>query len=293
MIVSWTQTHGDDRFIHFQLLQYDVMGIYVRNKCDKNIFSFHNSSKSYVDRCTELLQSMFSSDKLLIMQFNDITYAECVLAISQKIETLGGHSMINIQDDDFFMNTKENDLSRKHIDSVFDFYHRNTHINHFNLFSHVMLPNPDKNINPLETIHSDNGLRVYKWNTDVFLRNKWNELVNPGWPFSWQNGPCILKLSHLNNIMRFAMHHTGNQKEKQDPWVLEQMFGHFYNHFNPVFWGTNQVFFKTINMLGNASKNHKLSLRDNAHRFFGNLESWEEVWNLLEEWKNKESLTPP
>jgi hypothetical protein len=287
MIVSWTQTHTNDRDIHFKLLQFDIMGNYVRNKCDKIIFSFHNSSQEYTEKCTKLLKNIYEDDKIIIMNFDNITYVECILRISQKIKEIGGDSIINIQDDDFFMNSENIELNKKHIDLVFDFYKSKSDINHFNLFSNVMMPDTSKNIIPLETLSIENGLEIYRWNTQIFIKNRWNELVNRGWPFSWQNGPCILKISHLNNIMRFAISHVGKNKSKQDPWTLEQLFGHFYNNHNPEFYGTNQVFFKTINMIGKFV-NRNISLRDNAARFFGKLDTWNDVLKILHEWENKE-----
>ena len=41
-IISWTQTYGDKRILNMQLLEYDVIGNYLRNKCKYIIFSFHN-----------------------------------------------------------------------------------------------------------------------------------------------------------------------------------------------------------------------------------------------------------
>ena len=42
-IISWTQTYGDERMLNMQLLEYDVVGNYLRNKL--RIINIYNSGQ--------------------------------------------------------------------------------------------------------------------------------------------------------------------------------------------------------------------------------------------------------
>ena len=50
-IISWTQTYGSERILNMQLLEYDVIGNYLRNKLKYIIFSFHNCPDSFYEKC--------------------------------------------------------------------------------------------------------------------------------------------------------------------------------------------------------------------------------------------------
>jgi len=84
-VVSFTQTYGNQRILEFLLLKYDTIGNTFRNKCDKIIFSFHNCPNEFIIKCKSILESLYATDKLIILEYNNISYLETIKKTLDKI----------------------------------------------------------------------------------------------------------------------------------------------------------------------------------------------------------------
>ena len=76
-IISWTQTYGDKRILNMQLLEYDTIGNYFRNKCKYIIFTFHNCPDHIYDQSIKILKNIYNPEKLILLRFNNCSYLEC------------------------------------------------------------------------------------------------------------------------------------------------------------------------------------------------------------------------
>ena len=63
-IVSFTQTYGEKRWAEIVLQKYDKIGQYMRNKCDKIIYSFHNCSEETREKGKKYISEIYDKDKV-------------------------------------------------------------------------------------------------------------------------------------------------------------------------------------------------------------------------------------
>ena len=260
-LVSWSQTYGDKRILNIQLLQYDQVGNYLRNNCEYIIFSFHNCSDKFFYNSKELLENIYSKDKLILQRFDNISYLQCYKNIIQKVKQLNCGDILQIQDDEHGINSKENTTNLNDIDDIIQIYKSNNNIQHLHLFSDESIPKP--NLQPIETIKVNN-VEIYKYNSTHFK----NKNV-----YSWNDGVYIINLQFINKLLSI-------QNMPEDVWRIELFLKHIYD--NNIFyrWGTNKILFKASNLFG-KNINKQISQIENLERFFGETDHWKDIIRLI------------
>lgn len=260
-IVSWSQTYGEKRLLNFQLLKYDIIGNYIRNKCEYIIFSFHNCPDSFYETCEKILKEIYSQDKLILLKFNNCSYLQCYKNILNKVKTLNCSDILQIQDDQHGINTKENIQNIKNIDTIIQIYKTNNNIKHLHLFSEESIPKP--NLQPIEKI-SQHNVEIYKYLTTDFKKND---------IYSWNDGTYIINLDLINTLLNI-------ENIPDNVWNMEIFLKNVYDNTTLYRWGCNKILFKASNLFG-KNINKKNSVRENLYRFFGETTYWETIIKLL------------
>jgi hypothetical protein len=100
MIVSFTQTYGNERksLLNYQTLDYNLNEF--KNLFDLNIFSFHNCNDDIVDYF-EIINNVKNTK---IFRFKDCTYGDCIRQILHFLSQIGCTYLLFIQDDGFSVN---------------------------------------------------------------------------------------------------------------------------------------------------------------------------------------------
>ena len=104
MIVSFTQTYGNQRKKLLEIYSKDKRLIEFKNHCDINIYSFHNCSSELIDYFKE--NNSVKNTKILI--FNNISYGQCIKIIKKKLKEVGCTYFFFSQDDTFSFPENEN-----------------------------------------------------------------------------------------------------------------------------------------------------------------------------------------
>jgi len=97
MLVSFTQTYGNDRGKLHEIYSRDKRLIEFKNLFDINIHSFHNCNRETIDNYKNLNKVKNS----IYLEFNDITYGETIQQLKQKLKELNCTHFMFIQDDQF------------------------------------------------------------------------------------------------------------------------------------------------------------------------------------------------
>lgn len=139
-LVSWTQTYGNERILNMKLLQYDTIGNYIRNKCDYIIFSFHNCPENIFNESSDILSNLYIHSKLILIKYDNISYLCCYQNIMKKVSELGCTDILQIQDDQHGINSRENLKNLSYIDNIIEIYKSNKNIKYLNIFSNEGLP---------------------------------------------------------------------------------------------------------------------------------------------------------
>lgn len=260
-LVSWTQTYGDKRLLNLQLLNYDIVGNYIRNKCNYIIFSFHNCPDNFYNSSKKILENLYCNKKLILLRFNNISYLQCYKNIIEKVEQLNCSDILQIQDDQHGINNNENVKNLENINIILELYKSNENIKHLHLFGEESIPK--SNLQPIEIINKYN-IELYKYNSTHFQRYK---------IFAWNDGTYIIDNNLIDKLLNI-------KNIPDDVWRLEIYLKNIYD--NNIFyrWGSNKIFFKASNLFG-KNINHKISREENLFRFFGETDKWNDLKNLI------------
>lgn len=256
-ICSWTQTYGNSRILNFQLLQYDTIGNYTRNKCEYIIFSFHNCPDNFYEESIAILKDLYPKNKLITIRFNGCTYLDCVKRIILKTVELGCDSILQIQDDQHAINSKENLNNLQVIDEILNVYKESKDMLHLHIFGNESLPK-DK-LQPVETKVADK-VTFYKYDSRHFKN------VNQ---YAWNDGTYIINVSLLNQLLNVKNIPT-------NVWQLELTLKYIYDNYEFYRWGTDKILFKASNLFG-RNINRNISPEENIERFFGETDQWPEI----------------
>jgi len=112
MLVSFTQTYGNDRKLLYEIYSRDKKLIEFKNHFDLNLYSFHNSSKETV----EYFQSINKVENTEILQFNKLNYGQCIEQLINKLKSVGCTHLFFSQDDTF---SDDNDIDFRYLIDYF------------------------------------------------------------------------------------------------------------------------------------------------------------------------------
>ena len=107
-IASFTQTYGEERWSEIILQKYDKIGQYMRNKCDKIIYSFHNCSKETRKKGREYMSKIYDKNKLIFFEYNDMDYLTSIRKTMKYLKENGFTDILFMNDDEYFINNKSN-----------------------------------------------------------------------------------------------------------------------------------------------------------------------------------------
>lgn len=273
-VASFTQTYGNERILELLLLQYDIIGNTFRNKCDNIIFSFHNCSNEFIIKGKSILKTLYSSDKLIILEYNNISYLQTINKTLELIKNLKIEYVLQIQDDQHGINSNLNIKNINDINIVFEFIKK-----HKPLYLHIFGNEGDpkfNNITPLNIIKNEitenteasNDITFYNYYTKEFKKHN---------IYSWNDGTYFGHIHFLINIFNI-------EGLPENVWDLEHALKYIFdNDSNNIHrWGTNKLFFKATNIHG-RNINNKISIYDNLHRFFGELDEWANIKNIIKD----------
>ena len=120
-VASFTQTYGNERILELLLLNYDIIGNTFRNKCDKIIFSFHNCSNDFLIKGKHILENLYSTEKLIILEYNNISYLQTIKNTLKTLKDMDIYYILQIQDDQHGINSNLNIQNLNDINIVFEF----------------------------------------------------------------------------------------------------------------------------------------------------------------------------
>ena len=253
-VASYTQTYGNQRLLELILLKYDTLGNHFRNKCDIIIFSFHNCSKNIIKMGIEILKKIYPEQKLQILIYNNISYLNSIQNSIKFLKSVNIDYILQIQDDQFGINSKENLKNIQIIDDVFNFLieHKPQYFNIFGNKSFRDLP-------PLQIIKKDN-INFYSFDSRDFKK------INA---YSWNDGTYFVNLSFLDMLFNLNI-------SNDDVWNIENTFNALFLNKKYIRWGTDKYFFKAINIHG-PNRNKKKSPIENVSDCFCDTEQWSNV----------------
>lgn len=135
-----------------------------------------------------------------------------------------------------------------------------------------------KKLRHIQTIEYKSVI-FYKYNSKDFK----NENI-----FSWNDGVYIIDINLLDNLFNLARDNL-----KQNPQYSKTINGscrtidfceiflkNIYDNNNIIKYGTNQIIFKASNLYG-WYINKKMTPENNLFRFFGELNSWPNIKELI------------
>lgn len=97
MLISFTQSYGDDRRDLLRVYERDQRLIDFKNQFDINIYSFHNSSKETVD----FFKLKNRVDNVVLFEFNNVNYTQSFKKTLEILEDWKCTHLFFSQDDTF------------------------------------------------------------------------------------------------------------------------------------------------------------------------------------------------
>jgi len=263
-IISWTQTYGSDRILNMQLLEYDVIGNYLRNKCKYIIFSFHNCPDHIYQESSKILTKLYNKDKLILLKFNDCSYLECYKNIIIKCKELNCTDICQIQDDQHGINSNENTNNLKDLDDIIETYKINYDIKYLHIFGDE--GKPKSNLIPINTFKINN-VEFYKYDSRDFKKCNM---------YGWNDGTYIININMIEKLL-------STRHMPEDVWRMELFLKQLFDNNRFYRYGTNKVLFKASNLYG-RNVNKKKSPEENLFRFFGETNHWNShIKNLIKD----------
>ena len=255
LISSFTQTYGNNRLLEIELLKYDKVGNYFRNKCDLIIFSFHNCPKEFIIKSKQILQNLYPKEKLLLLKYNNITYLETIRKTLYLLQNKKIDYVFQIQDDHHGINSKQNIKNIRDIDDIFKFL-ENKKVDFLHIFSDE--GNKYKNgLTPHEEVEID-STEFYSYDTRLFQSKN---------TYAWNDGAYFGKLDFLIKLFNLNL--------PDDVWGIEITLKNVFDNHYLIRWGINKLYFKASNIHGRNI--NQTPVEKNLGRFFGELPDWDKI----------------
>jgi hypothetical protein len=231
MIVVFTQTYGDNRRELYEIRNKDINLKKFISHFDLNIYSFHNSSK-------ETIEYFVSNNniKTEIIQFNGISYPNCIKEVINYLKKIGCTKLIFLQDDVFSY-----DLSEEDILTIVK-YLRNCNIPLINM----ECIESEMKVNG-EVVFDENGLQVFKHFTNDYKQNHENA-------YTFDDVPFMVDFDFIGVVF------DKNFMTLPDVWHGELYNNNKFDVINFPRYCTNKKFFKRYNILGRNSWNREQEL---------------------------------
>ena len=118
-------------------------------------------------------------------------------------------------------------------------------------------------LTPLETIHGN--VTFYKYDTRDFQTKN---------IYSWNDGTYFGRLDFLTTLFNLNL--------PDDVWRIEVTLKGLLDTTPIHRWGFDRLYFKASNLHG-KNTNKVLTPENNIKRFFGELESWDSIANIVRE----------
>ena len=245
-IVSFTQTYGNERYVEILLQKYDKVGQYMRNKCDKIIFSFHNCSLEIIEKSKKYLSDIYDSNKLEFLIYDNIDYLTSIRKTMSYLKSIDVTDILFMNDDEYFLNNDYN-LNNLHLlDILFDYYIKNS-ITWFSLYGQET----PKNKKQKQCIVINDELNIYSYSTLEYKKDN---------SYAWSQTTALYSLNFCIDLY--------NNKLPDDSWNIEETFSYYFHTHDYERYGCNIELVRAINLNGHNLS--ELNLYDNLHRFFFN-----------------------
>lgn len=274
---AFTQTHGEERILEIQLLSNDLICNHIRNKCDLIIFSFHNSPREFIDKCKSLLEDKFEKNKLMFIEFNDISFRNCIESVLDLLIEKDIDYFMQIEDDTYGINNVEN-VSKM------------DHYNDIQMFLKEM--NPD-----YLTLYGEHGTMDFNSNTCIRQHKTKNLQFNcfdsSCLHRSLKNNHCysFCAWSFIIKVKLYKCFFSKMPKNINNPWQIELFVKHIFDNNKIHKWGIESTFIRSTNFHG-VSINRSMTLYDNIKRFFEEHPNWNEIVKHIEVEEGKDNIEP-
>ena len=256
-IVAFTQTYGEERWSEIVLQKYDKIGQYMRNKCDKIIYSFHNCSKETRQKGREYMSKIYDKNKLIFFEYNDMDYLTSIRKTMKYLKENGFTDILFMNDDEYFINNKSNLENLKNLDEIWKYYCE-TNIKWFSLYGKEIPQN--KNIK--KQIKKDK-LDIYCYSTLEYKKDN---------AYAWSQTTALYNIDFCVDLY--------NNKLPDDSWNIEETFSYFFHTNDFDRWGCNMELVRAINLHGHNLA--KENLYDNIKRFFENNNNIKELQKIYD-----------
>jgi hypothetical protein len=234
MIITITQTYGDDRRELYDIRSKDNLLKYFISSFDHDIFSFHNSSSSTID----YFKNTNKSSELV--EFGNIPYTSTLKLIIEKLKKLKCKKVIFLQDDVFSQNQDLEELNYI-IQEI-----KNDNIPLLNM--EVKKDDFKLDIqNKMEFIKKNNDTEIWKSFTSHFAENG---------NYAFDDGPYVLDFDFINTIYDLNFFNFG------DVWQSENYNNLKFKNLDFPRYITNKRFFKRYNILGRNNWNRDVEIEE-------------------------------
>jgi hypothetical protein len=226
MLASLTFTYGDKRSELYNFKNKDSGDRYFRNKLDYNLFVFHNSPDSFIEKTKSTFFSNFNLTYAKITGSYPSALKKALLLLKEK----GVTKVVFLQDDVFCLQKE-----KKTIDNLIELL-RITELPHLNLeYCYNNFADKLQNVSPTLNV---NGLKIFKTDTNFF---------KTATPTSWSFDD-----SAYYSSLNFMLDHIYDSKyfTYPDIWSAEWYLKAKFNQINMPRPITDIKFFRRVNLLG-------------------------------------------
>jgi len=233
MLVSFTQTYGDDRTKLHEIYSRDKRLIEFKNCFDLNIHSFHNCSLRTIENYKKLNKVKNSE----YMIFNDVPYSFTIKALKIKLKNIGCTHFFFSQDDTFSADNDNVDWDE--LTEYIKEFKGNFMINLYYNIDHI-----NSTYIPLDI---KNSFSVYYLTTINFAKKTW----------AGMDDQAYICTSDLLPIIYDSLY-----EKKGSVWGCEMYLKEKFSKSAIPRYVTNKTIFRNYNILGRNINRKLENIRD-------------------------------
>lgn len=233
MVVSFTQTYGNNRTGLLDIASRDNKLTELKNLCDVNIFSFHNCDYKIIQH----FKKNNKVENIHILKYDSISYAQTIKEIKTYLKKLGCTHFLFLQDDVFSADNNKlnvNELinyTKEHKDN----FMLNIKYNHDNV-DYLMKPDDIKDT-----------FKVFHTKTDKLKNELWSPL---------DDTPYICTVDMVDEI------YDEKYLTLPDVWVCEIYLKNKYSKKVIDRFITDKTLFKSYNIFGKTIGKKNILLQE-------------------------------